>query len=87
MSTPATATTATTEQVAAQHTAIQTALTAAAALPHTVENDEKYLDLQAQSVATWVSSKHVKTRLLEVSAVVAVIFGVAGFFIGHLFWP
>jgi hypothetical protein len=81
---PAVTTTATTEQVAASHTALQAALTAAAALPHTVENDEKYLDLQAQTVATWVSAKHVKTRLIEVSIVVFVFAFLIGWFLRAL---
>jgi hypothetical protein len=81
---PTTPTTATTKQVAAHHSILQNAIAEVEKLPQTVENAEKYLDLQAQSLATWVSAKHVKTRLLEVGALFTAIGVVIGWLISHL---
>lgn len=80
---PTTPTSASGAQVVAHQSAIQSALSAIAALPHTAENDANYLDLQAQSLATWVSAKHVKTRLIEVSVIVFAVAFALGFAIAR----
>lgn len=81
--TPIAPTTATTAQVAAHHNLLQTILTTLEALPTNAANAVKYLDTKAQVAATWVQAKHVKTRLLEVSAIVFVVAFVLGFLVGR----
>lgn len=81
--TPIAPTQATAIQVAAHNSAVQTAMTALANLPHTVENDTQFLNLQAETLTTWVSAKHMKTRLIEVTALALGIGIFIGFVFGH----
>lgn len=71
--TPVAPTTATPAQVAAHNDVLTKAITAIEGLPHTLANDEQYLNLQAQTLETWVTAKHVKTRILETIAITAAV--------------
>lgn len=66
---PTTPDTATTAQVAAHQTAVQAIVTALEAAPQNVDNAEAYLNAKAELVTSWVSAKHMKTRLIEVAAI------------------
>ncbi len=81
---PVAPTTATTAQVASHSDAVQTIIKTLEAAPQNAVNAEAYLNAQAESVTTWITAKHAKTRMLEVSAVVAVFFFLAGWFLRAL---
>lgn len=81
---PVAPTTATTAQVASHSDAVQTIIKTLESAPQNAANAEAYLNAQAESVTTWVSARHMKTRLLEVSAVVAVFFFLIGWFLRAL---
>lgn len=65
---PAVAPTATSAQVAAHQTAVNKVKTALEALPQNAANAEAYLNTLAEEETSWVSARHMKTRLIEVSA-------------------
>lgn len=72
-----------TAAVAAHNDILNSILKSIESLPQSAENAKKYLDVKAQMTATWVDAKHVKTRLLEVSAIVLAFGLILGFVIGR----
>ena len=82
---PAAAPTATTAQVAAHQTAVDKVIATLEAAPQNVANAEAYLNAKAEAATTWVSAKHVKTRLLEAAGLAAGLGIIVGWILRAIF--